>query len=457
LLEKFQRLGNLADISEAISVLQQAVQLSASGNSDGLTSLNNLGVALQSRFACMGDLSDLTEAISAQQRAVQLTPDGHPDMPLRLSNLGTSFQSRFVRMGDLSDLTEAISAKHRAVQLTPDGHPDMPSRLNNLGNSFQSRFARMVDFSDCHIAIGLFKTAATTIGPPSVRLIAAQNWTNLITKFGRPGAMEAYDISINLISQIVGMDCTVKQRHTDLVNISSLTTTAASVACGRGELEKALEWLEHGRCLVWSHLNQLRTPVDDLRTHDSHLAQRFLEISNALESSGSLRGIGAQSIDAPMSQKVTLEDEARIHISLASKWTKILEEIRAIPGFLNFLRPPQALDLLSHIPPDGPIILINVDKSRCDALALIPGCPEPIQIPLTKFTYEQASKLRDHLRKFLSWHGVRVREENRALRPAPAYHVESNIHFVLGVLWLEVVRPILEALSYSVSLSLLLF
>jgi len=315
----------------------------------------------------------------------------------------------------------------------------------------------MGDLSDCNTAIELYKTAATTIGPPSVRLIAAQNWAKLTTKLNDPAAMDAYAISIDLISQIVGMDRTVHQRHTDLVNISSLTPTAAAVAFGRGELEKALEWLEQGRCLVWSQLNQLRTPVDDLRTHDSHLAQRFLETSNALESSGSRRGMGALSIDAPMSEKVTLEDEARIHINLASEWKNILEEIRNIPGFRNFLRPPQALDLLRHIPPDGPIILINVDKSRCDALALISGCPEPIHIPLTKFTYEQALKLGDHLRNFLSWHGVRVREENRALRPAPACHVESDIHLVLGVLWLEVVKPILEGLSYSVSSSLLLF
>ena len=339
----------------------------------------------------------------------------------------------------------------RAVQLTPDGHPAIPSMLHNLANSFQSRFARTREFSDCHSAIGLYTTAANTLGPPSVRLVAAQKWANITTKLNHPAALDAYAISVDLISQIVGMDRTVYQRHTDLVDISSLTPTAVAVAFGRGELEKALEWLEQGRCLVWSQLNQLRTPVDDLRTHDSHLAQRFLEISNALESSGSRRGMGAPSIDSPMSEKVTLEDEACIHINLASEWKNILEEIRNIPEFQTFLRPPQASDLLRHIPPDGPIILINVDKSRCDALALISDCPEPIHIPLTKFTYEQAFKLRGHLRNFLSRHGVRVREEYRALRPAPAHHVESNIHFVLGVLWLEVVGPILEGLSYSVS------
>ena len=454
---RFARLGDLSDLSEAISAKQRAVQLTPNGDPYMPSRLTNLGVSFQSRFARMGDISDISEAVSASQRAVQLTPNGHPDMPTMLNNLGVLFESRFARTEDLSDVSEAISAKQRAIQLTPNGHPDMPTWLRNLGNSFLSRFRHTQDSSDCNTAIKHYKMSATTLGPPSARLNAAQLWAQLTTNLDHPAAMEAYAVAIDLISQIAGMDRTVENRHTNLVDISSLTTTAASVAFGRGELEKALEWLEQGRCLVWTQLNQLRTPVDDLHAHDASLAKRFLEISSALESSGSRRGLGALGLDAPMSQKMILQDEARIHTNLASEWKKVLDEIRDIPQFRNFLRPPQASELLRHIPLDGPIILINTDKSRCDALALISGCPEPIHIPLTDFTYEQASQLTNRLGNFLSWNGVRVREENRALRPAPARRIESDIHFVLGVLWLKVVRPILEGLSYSVSFIFILF
>ena len=174
----------------------------------------------------------------------------------------------------------------------------------------------------------------------------------------------------------------------------------------QNEIEKALEWLEQGRCLVWSQLNQLRTPVDDLRAHDPHLAQLFLEISTALESSASRRDLGNLSTDAPMTQKMTLQDEAHSHIKLASEWKKLLGEIRGIPKFRDFLLPPQASELMRRIPPDGPIILVNVDTSRCDALVLISGCTEPIHIPLTEFTHEQASNLSHHLRNFLSSNGL---------------------------------------------------
>jgi len=65
------------------------------------TLLNNLGNSLQSRFVRMGDLLDISEAISVQKRAVQLTPNGHPNLPSWLSNLGISFEFRFACIGDL--------------------------------------------------------------------------------------------------------------------------------------------------------------------------------------------------------------------------------------------------------------------------------------------------------------------------------------------------------------------
>jgi len=89
-------------------------------------------------FERAGGLEDISEAISILQQVVQLSPNGHPDVPGTLDNLGISFHARFACMGDLSDLSDAISAHQRAVQPTPEGHPEMPGVLNNLGNSFLS-------------------------------------------------------------------------------------------------------------------------------------------------------------------------------------------------------------------------------------------------------------------------------------------------------------------------------
>jgi len=121
----------------------------------------------------------------------------------------------------------------------------------------------------------------------------------------------------------------------------------------------------------------------------------------------------------------------------------------------NFLRPPQTSDHLKGLPPDGPVILINVHETRCDALALISGFSAPVHIPLDKFTHKLASELRECLRLFLLSRRVLLRNEDRGPRPVFDDNIEmqSEIHFILEELWRRVVRPILDGLEYSVSLS----
>jgi len=452
LLRRFEHTGDLADIANAISALQRAVQLPPDGHADMPSWLSNLGISLSRRFERTGDLPDVANANSALQRAVQLTPDGHANMPGLLNNLGNSLLDRFERTGDLADIASAISAHQRAVQLTPNGHADMPSRLINLGNSLLVRFKHTGDFSDTIAATSNYRQSAThTSGSPSVRLTAAQHWARLSASHNPLDSLEAYDTVVNLLSQIAGMDRTIQQGHSSLVDISKLTATAVSAAFAQEEVGKALEWLEQGRCLVWSQLNQLRTPVDDLRTHNHLLADRFLHISQALESSSSRQEFTPLAIDGTMSQKIALEDEARTHIMLAHDWDQLLKEIRSIPGFSNFLQPRQASSIMEHLPRDGPTILFNIHKDRCDALALIQGCDRPLHIPLEHLTYKNASKLKDCLRKYLVSRNYLMRNADRGPRECRDPNEKGDLHEILQELWLRVVKPILDALSYSVS------
>jgi len=454
-LRRFDLTGNICDLAEAISIQRQAVQLTPDGHPAMPLRLNNLGMGLLSRFERAGGISDLSEAISTQQRAVQLIPDGHPDVPMLLNNLGLAFKGRFEHTGEVSDILEAISIQQRAVQLTPHGHADITKWLNTLARSFLRRFKHLGDLSDIHAAASAFQKSATTSGPPSDRLSAAQQWAELSMTHALPQPLTAYGVAIDLISEIAGMDRTIGQRHKDLVDISSLTTSAALAAFTLGDAEKALEWLEQGRCLVWSQLNQLRTPIEHLHAHDKQLAQRFSDISSALEASGSRRGSEGLSIDTPLSEKISLQDEARLHTRLSRQWSELLDEIRRIPQFYNFLRPPQTSDLLKHLPLDGIVILVNVHKDRCDALALISGSDIPIHIALNDFTHKEASELRERLRRFLSSHRVRMREAGRGPRPVleEGDDTRSEIHFVLEALWLRVVEPILDGLEFPVSVS----
>ena len=86
--------------------------------------LTNLERSLQCRFWRLGDVADLHEAITPQQQAAHFMPENHPNKPQCLGNLGISRRNRFDRLGDIADLHEAITVGRLAVNLTPNDHPD---------------------------------------------------------------------------------------------------------------------------------------------------------------------------------------------------------------------------------------------------------------------------------------------------------------------------------------------
>ena len=216
----------------------------------------------------------------------------------------------------------------------------------------------------------------------------------------------------------------------------------------------AVEWLEQGRCVVWTQLNRLRTPLEDLRVANPDLFDRLSRVSRVLEQAGSrevlrlLLGLETTQVE----NRSSLEDQAGHHIRLATKWDKLLEDVRRIPEFRDFLRPRQFSSIVKHLPSEGPVILINVHDSRCDALVLFADRNEPVHIPLKKISYKRAEELKDSLLTYLSANGSRMRHESRAIRFQVNQTVRRDIvRHVLDVLWTSVTKPIFDAIGFSAS------
>ncbi|KAF6747008.1 TPR-like protein [Ephemerocybe angulata] len=456
---RFERLGELSDIAETISVQHRAVELTPHGHADLPGQLSNLGASYTRRFDRTNHLSDIADAISVQQKAVKLTSEGDPDLPGRLNNLGNAL----TRKGALSDLTEAISVQQRAIELTPHGHAVLPHYHNNLGFSFYNRFTATGDDVDLENAIYHYKSAAiSVVGPARARLDAARSWAGKLLRHRpqSPDIIPSFDTALGLVALIAGLDQTVRGRYTQLENVSGLALEAASAACALNRPDKALEWLEQGRCLVWNQLHKLRTPLDDLRTHDSELAESIASISKQLENAASSRSQFDSSLSS--AEKISIEDEARAHLNLSNRWNDLLKTARAIPGFETFLMPSPCAVIMQNLPEAGPVVIINIDKHRCDALALIAGHDRPLHIPLPNFSFKKATKYRADLDSQLRSHHLRDRqaEDNlimpgalpaRGIRPAPtgAGVGTSPVHRVLRGLWADVVKPILDALGFS--------
>ncbi|KAJ7856020.1 CHAT domain-containing protein, partial [Mycena leptocephala] len=442
LFSRFEHLGDLSDLNKSIMMLEDAVQLTPDGHPDKPGRLTNLGNSLFSRFERLGDLSDLKKSIMMKD-TVQLTPDGHPDKPGRLANLGNSLFGRFEHLGDLSDLNKSIMMLEDAVQLTPDGHPDKPGRLTNLGNSLSRRLEQLGDPQDSQQLLLHYTSAAcSTTGPASIRFEAARRWAKHAQVHQPSSILRAYTTAIELLPELAWLG-SITDRHHHLSQAGQVVRDAASAAIAVHEYQKAVEWLDQGRSVIWGQLLNLRTPVDELREGHPNLANQLDSLSKSLETAGTRRNAVAEATESQSLQSIAQQSNA-----LALEKNRVLQQIRELPGFERFLF-PKPISELSLAAKLGPVAIVNISEYGCDALILLPGpADEVAHVPLCDFTIHEVQALAESLASVVGIPGPGARLVGaREGYMAP----DDKFYHILSELWFKIVHPVLNALAIMVS------
>ncbi|KAF8550413.1 hypothetical protein OG21DRAFT_1380692, partial [Imleria badia] len=447
LTTRFRRLGESSDLANGISRHRDAVDLTPHDHPDKPHRLHNLANSLIIRFGHFGELSDLQDAISRYRDAVDLTPHGHPQRPAFLSSLGNSLATRFERLEDSRDLDDAISKHKDAVDLTPHGHPDKPAHLIGLGNSLSTQFHHFRELRNLEEAISLYLHAAsTTIAPISVRFLASTQWILCARPIRHHTLLHAYSIAITLLPQLAWIGLSLSDRYTQLTQGADLVREAAAAALDLGFPETAVEWLEQGRSIVWGELFQLRSSYEELSSAHPDHARRLRELSAALEHASSTRERSLslfleQTQSAAHRVTESLQQEADRHRTLAIERDKLLQEIRGFPGFEQFLLRKEFSQLRASAH-SGPVVMLNAAETRCDALIVLADIDHVIHVPLPNFTCQRSAGLRKMLVKLLG----RVDERMGTSSTQRGVNWEP----FLSTLWNGVVKPVLDALSFSV-------
>jgi len=90
-------------------------------------------------------------------------------------------------------------------------------------------------------------------------------------------------------------------------------------------------------------------PVDELCSHNPVLAEHLSVLSKGLEIAGLCTHLSGKQMRLSMDERISLEDEARMHLRLAKDWEKLLETIRNIPQFRDFLQPRRSADIYYYV------------------------------------------------------------------------------------------------------------
>jgi hypothetical protein len=220
----------------------------------------------------------------------------------------------------------------------------------------------------------------------------------------------------------------------------SIAMTGASHALNLSLPEKALEIMEQGRAIFWTHTLRLRSPFEGipeiLRDKIVGLARRLEKVTNASETS-----TDRQYVEREIAQRRRESEE----------FNSLIEQVRCLPGLERFMLPDE-YSTLKVVAEKGPVVILVSSTLACHAI-ILKSSGDLASIPLEgitdKWLVESASVWRSTATEARS----AVRDGRKLVKSKT--NPDSVSVRILRLLWVNVIWPIFEALGFRVCLSIL--
>ncbi|WP_419998828.1 CHAT domain-containing protein [Streptomyces boninensis] len=449
LVSLYDRSNRLLILSEAIEAYRRAVPLLGDDDPDAAALQSNLGVALRRRHERMGNPDDLDEAVLAGRRAAAaLAPadtehdpehdnEHDPERGRVLGNLGITLTTLFQQQRDpdpaIAD--EAVLSLRAALDATPDGHSMRAMRLFELGRSLWTRLEHSGSDDDYAQAVQAFREAVAAAGSdPAARDNAARFWGTLAAaREDWAGATEGWTAAIENLPRFawLGLDRTERERL--LEPLSGMASEAAAAALALGDPGHALALLEQGRTVLWNQDLQLRDERAALAEADPELHRALTDVGRRLAEPS------APPADPAREYAGRHHHAAEQRLELAHEWDALVERVRLLPGFEDFLTTPPSAHLQRGLG-SHPVVVINIHPLRSDAI-IVTG-ESVTHLPLPALGYDEVSARADSyliaVRRLELGHRSRV----------DVTHAEQTLAAALEWLWDTMAEPVLEHVGH---------
>jgi len=155
LLKCFQWYGDLSDINRAIDILDEALLACPDGDTKYKNLLlNNFASSSLERFTKLGDIADFNNAAIAYQVAVDTSTNVNKCASITY-NLGHLLLRRLHALGSIDDADRALSIFQAAMQNSPDGSAEKAESIIARSRALLHRFWHLQDSQDVNQAITL--------------------------------------------------------------------------------------------------------------------------------------------------------------------------------------------------------------------------------------------------------------------------------------------------------------
>ena len=209
LVRRFQHTAEKSDVTEAITLYQNAIQSNSLTEESRRVSLINLAQALLFRFDqdrhVETDLENLENAINFHREALSIsTPAQYVQTP---DALAAALARRFKHTGNLADLDECITLCYQGLDVLPSTHPRRVSSLMNLAAALSDRYFATKELSDMNGAISLFRELQAMVLAHRKRASVLHNLAHMLeTRYSRIGRADDLDESVSLCRELIQLD-----------------------------------------------------------------------------------------------------------------------------------------------------------------------------------------------------------------------------------------------------------
>ncbi|MER5295985.1 CHAT domain-containing protein [Streptomyces pharetrae] len=371
-LDRYAASGDFAHLEAATEAVRHPSVARATASPAHAQQLTNLAAVLTARFDAWGDVTELDEAVRHLEYAVSATPPGQHDRPVMLIKLAVALWKRGLRTARDTDLDAAESLLRQVAGEPSDTGPSQQLARWELGKLLRTRGLSRNAVGDLVEAVTQYRTTALAATQDvRTRVACAALWgVTCMTLGDRDQARTAFGVTLaDLLPKLTGRSLGRASQEVRLREVSSLATTAAAVEIAAGRPREALIRLEQGRGVLLAQGLHLRGRHDDLRAASPELARRYERVCAEL---------------------IAPQRDPGQRRAAAAEFDRLVEQIRALPGFGRFHRPPDWARLktaASH----GPVAVINVSPLGCDALVLRRRLHRTVveAVPLSGVTHEE--------------------------------------------------------------------
>lgn len=407
---------SVTDLDRAIDYVRMSLSETDTNDHSLCNRLCTLGVLLYNHSV---STQDFDESIKVMYEAMVLSGDSLPLTKAScLFHLSSSFAHRCVQRVSIFDFNEALEYASKAINATPDNHPFRPYYHYHLAQLHGLKYAlwgsaegQTMQFKGCQDALN--DDAAS----PSLRVICVMSMLSIACSPGEWGIEKALlwetasDICIIQSWPLTGTDGELE------ITRFSASSRILSTALNLGmSAEDTVRLFELTRC---DHFKSFRTRSGEtFQELHPRLLEEFKSVLSKLDTTFAWHDFLPTENSSWLSKPVDGLD-ARYELN------KITNIIRTMPGFEKFLLPSSGEELRT-VASQGPIIVINADPSRCDAMIVQDHSISTL--PLPKLTVDD----------ILKQHSIRSSS-------TPGDHEET----LLVWLWETICSPCLDELGFQ--------